>query len=208
MITEVDICNKAIARCGGTPIDSIDGTVAQVDPLLSVEGLLCVANYALIRDVVTEDRVWSFALSRAVLDTPDPTPPPFGYGSRFPKPADALNVWRVKYDDITPTYGGDIPQPGDWRLEGNFILANSSMIFVEYIRRMDQFGDIDLFTSQFIDSLSIRLAVEIVLPLTENAQLYSALTQEYQFRLVNASGIDGNQAKSEIFRASELTRVR
>lgn len=208
MTTEIDICNKAILRCGGNMVSATSGLVADLDDS-SLEAKLCKLNYALIRDVVTEDRVWSFALKRALLDTPEPTKPLFGFDQQFLKPADALNIWRVHYDYYTSTYvEGESQVQGDWRVEGNYILANSETIRVEYIRRMDLDGDINLFTPQFIDSFSLRLGAEICMPLTENAGLFGALTQEYEKRKMDAYAINGSQAKHESFRSTQLTRVR
>lgn len=208
MTTEIDICNKAILRCGGNPVSSSTGFAADLDDS-SLEAKLCKLNYALIRDVVTEDRVWSFALKRVILDTPETTPPVFGYDQQFVKPSDALNIWRVHYDYYTSDYvENESTVQGDWRVEGNLILANSSNIRVEYVRRMDLDGDIALFTPQFIDSFSLRLAAEICMPLTENAGLFAALTQEYEKRKSDAYAINGSQAKHESFRSTQLTRVR
>lgn len=208
MTTEIDICNKAIARLAGAFVTSSSGLAADLDNS-SLEAKLCRANYPIIRDVVTEDRVWSFALKRAILDVPSLTKPLFGFDQQFSKPVDALNIWRVHYDMFNAVYvDGQSDVPTDWRVEGDMILANAEKIFVEYIRRMDQPGDIDLFTPQFMDTLSIRLAAEICIPLTQNGSLFGSLSQEYEARKLEAYAINGSQAKHETFRSTQLTRVR
>jgi len=208
MTTEIDICNKTILRLGGNMVSTVSGLVVDLTPD-SLEAKLCLLNYALVRDIVTEDRVWSFALSKVVLDTPDIIKPVFGFDNRFPKPTDALNIWRVHYDNFnSPWVAGMSEVLEDWRVEGAFILANAGIINVEYVRRMDQVGDIDLFTSQFIDSFSLRLAVEFAIPLTENEKLFASLAGEYEKRKTDAYAINGSQAKHESFRSTELTRVR
>lgn len=189
-------------------VSTTSGLASDLDDS-SLEAKLCKLNYALIRDVVTEDRVWSFALKRVILDAPELTQPVFGFDQQFLKPSDALNIWRVHYDYYTSTFvAGESEVQGDWRVEGDYILANSSNIRVEYVRRMDLVGDINLFTPQFIDSFSLRLGAEICMPLTENSGLFGALTQEYEKRKADAYAINGSQAKHESFRSTQLTRVR
>jgi hypothetical protein len=208
MTTEIDICNKAILRIGGNMISATSGLVADLDDS-SLEAKLCKLNYALIRDVVTEDRVWSFAIKRALLDTPEITPPLFGFDQQFAKPSDALNIWRVSYDQYAASYDGtESDVQGDWRVEGDYILANSDTIRVEYVRRMDLTDDINLFTPQFIDSFSLRLAAEICVPISENAGLFKALAAEYEKRKMDAYAINGSQAKHERFSSTQLTRAR
>jgi hypothetical protein len=209
MTTEIDICNKAILRLGGNMVSSTTGLVADLVPD-SLEAKLCLLNYALIRDIVTEDRVWSFAISRVVLSVPSVTPPPFGFTHGFPIPADSLNIWRVSYEYNTslPAFPNSEPVMNDWRVEDNQILANSSKIYVEYVRRLDLVGDINLFSPQFIDVLSLRLAVEFCIPLCENQGLFNALAGEYKKRLVEAYAVNGSQAKHEQFRSTQLLRVR
>lgn len=208
MITPVDICNKAIVRLGGKMLVSTDGTLNGI-AVDSLEAKLCKLNYETIRDIVTADRIWSFAIKRVVLDTPDASDPLFGFGKQFPMPDDALNIWRVHYPDTPNLYAADQSDvTGDWRVEGNMILANCDKINVEYIRRLDQISDIALMTAGFIDTFSLRLAVEMCNPIAQSSTLFQALNAEYEFRKLNAYAVNGSQAKHESFRSTQLTRVR
>lgn len=212
MTTEIDICNMALLRCGANTVASTDGTVANIvisdiGDESNVESQMCTLYYENVRDIVTEDRIWSFALKQAILDTPEATTPLFGYGNSFQKPTDSLNIWRVSYNNVPviniPDYSNS-----PWRVEGNFIYADSERIMVEYIRRMDDTNDINLFSTQFINAFSLRLAVEFATSLTENVGLYERLTREYQARLVDASSIDGGQATHETFISNNFIRNR
>ena len=141
MTTEIDICNKALARLGDKFVSSGDNTVANIDTEDNLEGKLCQLNYDLVRDIVTEDRVWSFALARSIRNANLGTPPEFGFDNTFDKPDNALNIWRVSFQtsNIGATFGGAFAVEGDdWRVEGDQILANTDTIYVEYIRRMNQ----------------------------------------------------------------------
>lgn len=208
MTTQIDICNKAIVRLGGNLLTSNDGTLTGVAGD-SLELKLCRLNYEVIRDAVTEDRIWSFALSRVILDTPDATRPLFGYGNQFAIPADALNIWRVHYPCDNNNYNAfqsDVVD--DWRVEGNKILANAEKLHVEYIRRLDQQSDIALMSAGFIDTFSLRLAVELCNPIAQSSTLFASLSQEYEFRKTNSYAVNGSQAKHESFKSTQLTRVR
>lgn len=204
--TEVQICNKALLRLAANPVESPDNTVANITTD-SLEKKLCQSSFELIRDTVLEDRLWSFVLARAVLSVPDTEPPAFGYRQRFPIPQDALTIWRVddqgSYDRSNGPNGTNI----SWSVEDGFILTNVDKCFVRYARRLDA-ETIRKASNQFVDALSLRLAVEWCMPLTENASMQKALIQEYQMRLVDASSIDGGQATHETIRANQLNTAR
>lgn len=202
--TELQIVNKALLRLSANQVESIDSTVAGITTD-SLEAKLCKLNYDIVRDIVLEDRVWSFALKRVILDTPSSTVPAFEYSTAFTVPTDALNIWRVMDQPCGESY--DVYQAPKWILEGNLIMVNLEKIYVQYVKRLDS-AEIQTATPQFVDSLSLRLALEMCMPLTENNQLFEGLRAEYEYRLVNASGIDGSQATHETFQSNKLTGVR
>ncbi len=211
-MNEIDICNKAILRVGGNMLDSTDGTINGIT-VNSLEAKLCRLNYALIRDVVTADRIWSFALTQAVLDTPLPAEPLFGYSFQFDLPADSVNVWRVWYpaqNNAAPNLQmfGQAQSATPWIIQGNVILANAEQIFVQYLRRLDQPNDISLMSAGFIDTFSLRLAVELALPIAQNNTLFSTLNAEYEFRKLNSYAVNGSQAAHEVFVARQLVNCR
>lgn len=196
--SEIDVANKALLRVSANQIESDDGTIAGIITE-SLEAKLMQLNYDLIQDIVCEDRVWSFALKRQLLEFPSPAPPVHEYSYQFPLPTDCLNMWRV-YTDRSGTVD-------KWIVEGNQILSNNAAIYVHYVKRLSG-QDLLTATPQFVDSLSLRLALEVCMPLTENAALYESLRSEYEYRLVNASSIDGSQATHESFKSNNLTNVR
>lgn len=201
--TEIDICNKALLRLAANMVEGKADTVASITSD-SLEGKLCLLNYDLIRDIVLEDRVWSFALGRAVLDEPFVNPPEFGYANQFAMTPDALNIWRV----YEPNSHGKLKETQKpWIVEDRFILTDLDVIWVHYIKRLDN-ELIQNASNQFIDCLSLRLAIEFCMPLTENQKLQQALMMEYRERLVDASSVDGSQATHETFISSALIKAR
>ena len=205
--TELQIANKALARLAVEPLESSDDTVANITGN-SLEAELVKLNYPIIRDVLTEDRIWSFALRRVILNTPDVIDPSFGFGNRFLIPTDALYIWRVFRDDRSSQFNDERLRFNEtWILENQFILSDLDVLHVEYIARLDT-NNIFKASNQFIDVLSIRLAAELAIPLTENRSLQTDLMAEYQVRLQDASSIDGAQATREIIRANSFQNVR
>ncbi len=206
--TELQICNKALLRLAANQVDSPDGRAATITTE-SLEAKLCRANFNVIRDIVLEDRVWSFALKRVILDTPEQVPPEFGYGQKFVLPSDTLYVWRVDnqgFVDISTqvlTHANSI----NWSVEANQLLCNYNKAFVRYVGTLDS-DSIKTASSQFIDVLSLRLAIEMCMPLTENNTMMQALQAEYEKRLIDASSIDGGQATREIIRANTIRNSR
>jgi len=203
--SELQICNKSLLRLAAKQVTSPDGRVATITTE-SLEAKLCKANYELIKDVVLEDRVWSFALQQIELPLPNINPPAFGYGQAFDLPANCLSLWRV-YFSANKTGSANLMSADDWIVQGGQLLVNQDRVFLEYIKTLDS-DEILLATPQFVDSLSLRLALEMCMPLTENAALYESLRAEYQQRLIEASAIDGQQAKHETFRSNRITGAR
>ena len=201
--TELQIANKALARLAADTVESEDNSIARITTN-SLEADLIRANFAIIRDTVLEDRVWSFSLRRVTLTTPAPVAPAFGFARRFVIPADALNVWRVfRRGD----YNERLLHTDPWILEDQHILTDLESVHVQYVARLDS-SNIYKATPLFIDALSVRLAAELAIPLAENRTLYNDLLREYEHRLVQASAVDGNQATREILRANSLTNIR
>ena len=208
-LTELDIVNKALLRLAANVVESPDGRVSTITTE-SLEAKLCIANYPIIRDIVTEDRIWSFALQKVILDSPDSVKPVFGLGNRFAIPTDALNIWRASRN---PDFGFNNGNPSRntfndaWLKNGQFIETDLDVIYVIYIKSLTDATILDA-TPQFVDALSLRLAIEFCMPLTENKDMQTMLIQEYQARLVDASSIDGAQATHEVIRANSLSKVR
>lgn len=187
-MTEVEICSAALAALGTTGIASLDDD--------STEARACKAYYALVRDKVLEDRIWSFAKKQYVL-TPDATAPLFGFTKRFLVPSEVVRVHRV--DEGSGEYRMQ------WDLQGRYILTDESTIYVTAVRKED---DTSLYSPGFTMCVALRLAVALAVPLKENRQLKADLWDEYKFELGEAAGVDGAQGKSEKVRSDFLSRSR
>jgi len=203
-VSEVDICNKALARLGANLVES---STDRVDAITtdSIEAKLCKQLYPMVRDMVTEDRIWSFALERVTL-TPDNQAPAFGFSNRFLVPIEVLSIWRVNWPESTHLSSREA-YTRDWILEGRYILSDAAELNVQYIKRLSH-QDIYYASTLFVDILSIRLAMEMCITLTESNPLLQHLTNEYEMRVVEASAKDGSQASHELIRANSLRLSR
>ena len=187
-MTEVEICSAALNALGAKGIASLEDD--------SNEARACNTYYALIRDRVLEDRIWSFAKTQYVL-LPDAAAPAFGFTKRFLVPSEVVRVHRA--DDGS----GEYRMP--WDLLGEYIHADESKVYVTAVRRE---VDTSLYSPAFSLCVALRLATVLAVPIKENRQLKMDLWEEYKFELKEASGLDGSQGKSEATRSDFLSRRR
>lgn len=188
-MTDIEICGMALGFAKTKGIVSFDDDTAQARA--------CKAFYGPIRDLVLEDRVWTFARRQYVLDAPDLAPPAFKYARRFGLPAEIIRVHRVYDADMDP----DI----DWELHGRFILTGEKKLYATAVRREE---DASLYTPGFCLALALRLGTILAIPFAENRQLKADLWDEYKVVIKEASGADGSQGRGEAVEVDFLKRAR
>ena len=67
MPTEIEVCNRALLRVGANPLSTSLTDVSEIDPSVagtSTEAKVTSAVYDMVRDIVLEDRIWTFASQR------------------------------------------------------------------------------------------------------------------------------------------------
>ena len=209
MTTQTEICNKALGWLGANRISSLDIE----EP--SKEWLLCSENYDGLRDAVLEEREWTFAVKRIVLN-PTGTDLAFGGEKQFAKPSDSLRILTVHDNAVvrsqpvtSPRVASrgvhDIPQAEGWQLEGDFILANADVVYVRYNRRVTEVGN---FSATFTEALAQRLAAEFALPLTESRSLFDKMWSAYAAKISMGTVADGIQGRTRKVRSQTLIRRR
>lgn len=198
-MSEVVICNKALAHLGEDPITSLD------DPSKKAE--LCRLQYPSLRDAVIEARMWRFALIRAVSSTADipevrnddPDYPQWGDGFVHAFPTNMLQVFRA-YRDTTAD-----KVPAQWTREGDYIVSESDYLYLWGVRRVT---DTNKFSNLFIEVLAARLAADLAVPITHNRTLMADMWQLYNDKMSEAAVRDGQQGRSEKTNATTLTGAR
>lgn len=170
MASIVDICNKALDKLGHGPITSLeDGNKA---------ANLCLRNWPLVRDQVLRDHPWNFAVKRDALSASS-TAPSWGFSAAFPFPSDLIRLIEVL--DLST---------GEYQVEGRAILANSSLLYIRYVARVE---DPSLYDTLFIDAVACRLAFELAESLTQSNTKKDAAFQEYEDSLTRARRVDGQE---------------
>lgn len=181
-MAEVDICNAALRKVGGTKIASMDDGSRNAD--------LCVEVYENCRDDLLRANTWNFATARVKLDTPDATDPVFGFENRFPLPDDWLRTLAVYGDDAgcwQPPYKMEASLAADSNKTG-FILADPDEIWLRYIKRVT---DTEAMTADFRETLATLIARELVTPLAQSNTLEERLDERFRARVRQARSIDG-----------------
>lgn len=198
MATKTEIANIALGLIGANLVTDID-----VDD--SDEARLIRVHYDAAVEATLEGQEWSFAIKRFEA-TLDPTPPLYGWGSRFTVPADIIRV--VSCDPQSRGPGLSVkyqPEQIDWDFEGGFILTNESVVFARGITREVNEGD---FSPLFVHTFAAKLAMMVALPLTQSQQIFADMMQLFAGFQVEAKTRDGMQGRSKRIRNRSLSRVR
>lgn len=183
MASNVSICNQALSWLGAQLITSLDDNTA--------EAKLCKANYADIRDAITEAHDWTFAITRYNLPK-NATAPVNGYSASFQIPPEVLRVLSVSDND-------------DWGIEGQDIVTNEASVKMKAIARVT---DPNRFSPLFIQALANRLAADLSIPLTQSKSLQKQHYALYQSKMDEAVTNDGLQGKSRKVTSSWLRGAR
>ena len=212
-VGDVAIANQALSLLGAnylvstTSLPSSEGTP---------EANFINQFYAPIRRVVLEDRDWTFATLKVLLDTPvDPLdvgaptiPPTWGYG--FLIPDDSIRVVKLFTAGTGLSLPGtsDDPEAGENKVIfeklGNYVFCNESSVWMKYIWDQD---DPTTFSPNFVFAFAARLAMELCLPLTNNVQLFQAMGAKYQLAMKDAASGDGRQGTSQKLKPPSRLRM-
>lgn len=182
------ICNLAISWVAGQRITSLDDDE-------STEAILCRENYEASRQAVLEEREWTFATKRVVLNKLSNTPE-FGYSSLFKLPADCLKVRSVLNGNL---------QPIEYTVEEDHILADEEFVNVRYT--FDMKNTIK-FSELFTQALAAHIASKIALPLSKNRTLMADMLILYDDLLERAISTDSLQGSREKLARSQQERSR
>jgi len=162
----IDICNIALSTIGQSTITDLNER--------SVEAKQCNIHYAVARDEVLREFPWCFATGSVnlALTTNKIT----GWSYAYQYPSNALALRRV-FDindalNTTKTLIYDTVSDG----VNKYIVCQIPSACAEITYSI---SDPNLFDSQFISALALKLAVKLILPLTSNDSRKNALYQEY-----------------------------
>lgn len=164
------------------------------------EAQICNDNFDRIRDLVLEASDWTFATKRYAL-TPESESPDWGYTYKFTILPEIIRIINVT-DDVDDLNGeSDL----DWRREENTIHTDAEKIYIKAIRKVT---DTSRFSAGFVDSMSIRLAAELAIPIAGSRTLRNDLLGQYNDSLNESIPNENSQGRSNITQSKRYIRVR
>lgn len=192
-ISEVSICNMALARCGVTLFIESVGEASQ-------QASVCNLFYVPVRDRVLQAWPWPFARRYARLQ--ELGSPPSCWRYRYHYPSDCLKVRRLVPDgELGQGAGAPVPfEIGEAEASAaRAILTDLEMAEAEYTARIT---DVALFPESFTSALAWALAAEIAIPLTTDMNRAQLAQRMYAQALLEAGadclneGVDGPPPES------------
>lgn len=186
MSSQVEICNLAIGKLGSTSF------ITDINDENSKTAAYCRLFYAPTRDALLRSHLWKFARKRAVL-APLVDQPLFDGGNYFQLPTDCLRVVGTDMD-YQSAYGR-------WFVEGNKIVADTTVLNIVYIAKIE---DESLYDPLFVQAFSLYLAHEMCNALVQSESTKGNLANEMQAAIIRAAHAgsteqDGQAFISEVF---------
>jgi hypothetical protein len=182
------VCNLAITWVAGNRITSLADDQ-------STEAILCRENYDPSRRAVLEEREWTFALKRTVLN-PLVGTPAFGFARMFKLPADCLKVVSCQDARLNDV---------NYVIEDGNILSDEQSVYIRYTYDLD---NTNKFSELFTDALAAHIASKIALPLSKNRSLMGDMLTLYGDMLERAISTDSLQGSREKLKRSQQERSR
>lgn len=172
-VSEVSICNSAIAKIGGQRLVSLDDA--------NERARLFKDQYPKMRDELLYAHPWSFATKRAA-PVAVVLPPNSLYEYKFQLPADCLRVLEVEGRTST------------WSTEEGFLITDHSDPIIRYVAKIT---DVSKFSPAFSEVLAAKIAAECCYSLVQSVTLRSQLITEYEKSLRLARSYNAQEASTE-----------
>lgn len=188
MISEIDICSAALLAVGGDPIQSFDEETASAG--------IAKAFYALVRDTLLASYPWNFAHDvRALARLADA--PRADYAYAYALPADSVSIQSLGE--------GGRSRGLVYRRSGTTVIeTDAESVIISYTRRLPP----DALPAYFRHALTLQLAAEFCIPLTENTGRWEALQAAADRSLAVARRIDAQQDTPDAIESWPLIEAR
>lgn len=183
-ISQVSICNSALAKVGADRISSIDEDNKRAKILKSL--------WDEKRDATLRAHPWKFAKKRVTL-SPVATAPDWGYAYAYDIPNDWIRFVVVDPDDV------------QYEIVGQQLHSDEETLDMEYVYRHTDWSKWD---SLFAEALACSLAIDIAYPLTQSAALVEVRVGGYRAALAEARVVNGVEGYQKGLIADDWTRAR
>jgi hypothetical protein len=200
MASVIQICNRALGRVGNSrTMNSLTERTK--------EAATCSLFFEDMRDAVLSDFDWNFALTRVALADLGTPPPDWQYSYAYPsdcmRATELFMPGKHLHGMRSPKIIFETAANSDGN--GRVILTNQPQAWLLYVRRIT---DPTMFDAIFSDALAWRLAAEIAMPITGNANLGTAAQNRYTQVIASAGAHSMNEAQEEDEPMSDIARAR
>lgn len=187
----IAIVNSALLQLNLEPITSFD------DPSIAARD--AALKYEEQRQYLLRSFRWNFAVAKAVL-APEVEAPLFGFSYKFLLPVDCLQFIGI-YDGFAP-YSNQSFTSADtvYKKIGRYIECNSNPLYIFYTRDVTNPVEMD---SAFVLALSMRLAVSLAIPLTNDPDKMNLAQQLYAEALRGARTSNAIETQPDVVVASD-----
>lgn len=179
-ISEVSICNMALARIGANRINSLtDG---------SVDARQCDTHYEQTRNALLRSHWWRFASARSVLSQ-DTVDPEFQWDNQFILPTGFMRLKAVFADNNTRSR----TSTHSFAIEGQRLLTDDDAVSIRYIKKVDDPAEFDPL---FVEVLVLALAIKLIMPLAQDKGLRRELQEELEPLMRRVRTIDRQETNT------------
>lgn len=196
-MSDVNICNEALARCAITTFISSPSDATK-------QAQVCNVFYYNTREKMLKAHDWNFASARVALS--DLGDPPTNWIYKYAYPTDCVKVRNIIVEgDRMPAaayrYPFQIAEDNGVKV----ILCDVENAEIEYTKRIT---DVSLYTTEFIDVFAWALAAEIMMPLTADYNRFKVAQQMLNTTMSIAKGMNSNEMGEEVPKESEFITAR
>jgi hypothetical protein len=177
-MTDIQICNLALARLGDSRITALTDATAQAQ--------YCSLFYAQTVEELQADFDWAFCRRQATLtQTADPLT---GYSKRYNLPSDFIRILRCDDIDASENFG-------TWEIVGAYLHTNligaPYGVIADYIASVT---DTAKFPAIFVEALSMKLAAVLAMPLTGSKDLFGQIAELFAATIQKPAFVKATEA--------------
>jgi hypothetical protein len=185
---KTELVNMSLTKLGKSRLTSFDSDTSE-------EAVVARLLFDELRDQVTEEGPWTFAVKRAELGLLSSTPE-YEFLYEHQLPTDCLRVLEI--DESIP---GNLIH----RVEGRKLLSDETSIEITYL---SQVTDVSQWSAGFKRAFILRLAAEMSYAFRADKALTQGLYEQYQDSIQRGLATDGKQGSNQTISSSDLIEVR
>ena len=183
-ISDVAICNSALAKIGVERILSLDED--------SPQARLCKQEYQNVVNDLLRSHPWNFAIKRIELVANNVTPA-FGYTYTLPLPGDCMRVLEVDAEGK------------EWQKEGAALVSHYNTLGIKYVSNSIPVG---MFDANFEQVVALKLAYDLCYSFVQSVTLKQLIKKDFEDALRTARSFDGQEGATRQVYAKDWQNAR